>query len=96
MPLQALVCEESELALLAIQWRSIVNHFGMNLDLVNPLHVVSQLFKILKIWQVQFVCKTSNYKTDLNITVANFTNDKRVLATLLTWLGRTLVHNWTG
>lgn len=49
MPLQALVCEESELALLAIQRRSIINHLGMNLDLVNPLHVVSQLLKILKI-----------------------------------------------
>jgi hypothetical protein len=55
MPLQALVCEESELALLAIQWRSVINHLGMNLDLVNPLHVVPQLFKILKIAQGQFV-----------------------------------------
>lgn len=54
MPLQALVCEESELALLAIQWRSIINHLGMNLDLVNPLHVVSQLLKILKISRGQF------------------------------------------
>jgi hypothetical protein len=55
MPLEALVCEESELALLAIQRRSIINHLGMNLDLVNPLHVVSQLLKILQN-KYQFAC----------------------------------------
>lgn len=31
MTLQSLVCEESVLTFLAIQWRSIVNHLGMNL-----------------------------------------------------------------
>jgi hypothetical protein len=43
MSLEALVSEETELTLLAVEWRLIVNHLGMNLDLMNPLHVIPQL-----------------------------------------------------
>lgn len=43
VPLQALVCEKSELALLAVEWRPVVDHLRVDLDFVDPLHVVTQL-----------------------------------------------------
>lgn len=43
VPLQALVREKAELALLAVEWRPVVDHFWVNLDFMDPLHVVTQL-----------------------------------------------------
>lgn len=48
MPFQSLISEKSKLAFLAIQRRPVVNHFRVDLNFVNPLHVVSQLFQVLK------------------------------------------------
>lgn len=49
MPLQTLVGEEAELALLAVERRSVVDHLRMYLDLVYPLHVVAQLLQVLDV-----------------------------------------------
>lgn len=43
VPFQALVSEKAELALLAVEWRPVVDHFRVNLDFMDPLHVVTQL-----------------------------------------------------
>jgi len=47
--LQALVSEKSELTFLTIERRSVVDHLGMNFNLVDPLHVVTELFQILDV-----------------------------------------------
>lgn len=49
MPLQTLVGKEAELALLAVEWWPVVDHLWMYLDLVYPLHVVSQLLQVLDV-----------------------------------------------
>lgn len=42
-----LVCEEPVLALLAVEWRSVVDHLGVDLHLVDEVHMVAQLLKVL-------------------------------------------------
>jgi len=49
VPLQTLVSEKPELTLLTIERRSVVNHLGVDFNLVNPLHVVTKLFQILDV-----------------------------------------------
>merc|ERR1711884_63343 len=46
---QPLVREEPELALLAVQGRAIVNHLGVDFDLMDPLHVIPKLFQVLNV-----------------------------------------------
>ena len=41
-----LIGEKSVLAFLTVERRSIMNHFRMNFDLMNELHMVSQLLQI--------------------------------------------------
>ena len=38
-----LICEESVLAFLAVEWGPVVDHLRVDFDLVDPLHVVPQL-----------------------------------------------------
>ena len=38
-----LICEESVLAFLTVEWGPVVDHLGVDFDLVDPLHVVPQL-----------------------------------------------------
>lgn len=40
MPFESLISEKSKLALLAVEWWPVVDHLGMDLHLVDPLHVV--------------------------------------------------------
>lgn len=47
--LQTLIGEESELALLTVERWAVVNHLRVDLHLVNPLHVVAQLFQVLNV-----------------------------------------------
>ena len=49
MPFQALVCEEPELALLAIQRWAILDHLWMNFHLMNLLEVISQRVKVFDV-----------------------------------------------
>ena len=49
VPLEALVGEEPELALLAVERGPVVDHLGVDLDLVDPEHVVAQLLQILDV-----------------------------------------------
>ena len=41
-----LIGKESTLALLAVERWSVVDHLWMNLDFVDPLHVIPQLFQV--------------------------------------------------
>ena len=41
-----LICEESVLAFLTVEWGPVVYHLGVDFDLVDPLHVVTQLLKV--------------------------------------------------
>ena len=45
--LQTLVREEAQLALLTVQRRPVVDHLRVDLHLVDPLHVVTQLLQVL-------------------------------------------------
>ena len=47
MSLQSLVSEETALTFLAVQRWPVVNHFRVDLDLVDPLHMMTQLLQIL-------------------------------------------------
>lgn len=47
--LQTLVGEKAQLTLLAVERRPVEDHFRVDLNFVNPLHVVAQLFQILYI-----------------------------------------------
>ena len=38
-----LISEESVLAFLTVEWGPVVDHLGVDFDLVDPLHVVPQL-----------------------------------------------------
>ena len=42
-----LICEESVQAFLTVEWGPVVDHLGVNFDLVDPLHVVAQLLQVL-------------------------------------------------
>lgn len=64
--LETLISEEPKLALLAVKRWSVVNHLRMNLDLVNPLHMIAQLLQILYVTVTNF----TYYKRVLGTGVA--------------------------
>ena len=41
-----LISEESVLAFLTVEWGPVVDHLGVDFDLVDPLHVVPQLLQV--------------------------------------------------
>lgn len=49
MSFKALVGEETELALLAVQRRPVVDHLRVDFHLVDPLHVIAQLLQVFNI-----------------------------------------------
>lgn len=46
MPFEALISEKSELTLLAVERRPVVNHLGVDLHFVNELHVIPELVEV--------------------------------------------------
>ena len=41
-----LIGEKSKLTFLAVQWRPVMNHLGVDLDLMDKLHVIAQLLEV--------------------------------------------------
>ena len=73
VPLQPLVGEETALAFLAVQRRTVVDHLRMDLHFVDPLHMMAQLFQILFFFNLE--TKFRILKTEKPIeTERKFTN----------------------
>lgn len=68
VPFETLIREESELTLLAIKWRPVVDHLWMNLDFVDPLHVVAELFEVFNVT----VADLAYHKGIFGVVVARF------------------------
>ena len=57
MSLQPLVCEESVLTFLTVEWGAVVDHLGMNFDLENYFHefpIKNEIIKALHDIDVYF------------------------------------------
>ena len=46
MSLETLIGEEPKLAFLTVERRSVMDHLWMNFDLMNELHVITELLQI--------------------------------------------------
>lgn len=88
VPFETLIREESELTLLAIKWRPVVDHLWMNLDFVDPLHVVAELFEVFNVT----VADLAYHKGIFGVVVARFGGARsRTGRIRQRWGGR-----WTG
>lgn len=54
MPFQSLISKETEVTLLTVERRTIMNHFGMDLDFVDPLHVIAELIQVFDVSVTDF------------------------------------------